>query len=81
MLLRYLGSRLVPKLLDLGKKVICVDNLIYEPTSLVIPASKLNCELHIGDCRDKELMAPFDFKSRCYFPTGLYDRRTIMRKG
>ena len=24
----YLGSRLVPKLLELGNKVICVDNLL-----------------------------------------------------
>ena len=40
----YLGSRLVPKLLELGHKVICVDNLMYEPTSLVVPASHPNCE-------------------------------------
>tara|TARA_Y100001978_G_scaffold195156_1_gene203069 strand:- start:4300 stop:5235 length:936 start_codon:yes stop_codon:yes gene_type:complete len=64
----YLGSRLVPKLLELGKKVICVDNLMYEPTSLVLSASQPNCSLYIGDCRDKDLMQPLIEKSDVIFP-------------
>ena len=64
----YLGSRLVPKLLEIGKKVICVDNLLYEPTSLVLPASHPNCILHIGDCRDKDFMSPLIAKSDVIFP-------------
>ena len=64
----YLGSRLVPKLLDLGKKVICVDNLMYEPTSLVMPAKHPNCTLCIGDCRDKEFMTPLINKADVIFP-------------
>ena len=64
----YLGSRLVPKLLELGHKVICVDNLMYEPTSLVVPASHPNCEFVLGDCRDKDLMEPLINKSDTIFP-------------
>ena len=64
----YLGSRLVPKLLELGNKVICVDNLLYEPTSLVLAASHPNCYLHLGDCRDKEFMKPLISKSDVIFP-------------
>ena len=30
----YIGSKLVPKLLEAGHEVTCVDNLFYERTSL-----------------------------------------------
>ena len=32
----YIGSLLVPKLLNLGHEVTCVDTLMYEPTSLML---------------------------------------------
>ncbi len=64
----YIGSRLVPKLLELGHKVICIDSLMYEPTSLVMPSSHPNCSLIIGDCRDKELMEPLIKQSDIIFP-------------
>ena len=54
----YLGSVLVPALLNNGYKVICVDNLMYEKTSLLLPAIHPNCEIHISDARDKEIMEP-----------------------
>ncbi|MDC2963095.1 SDR family oxidoreductase, partial [Prochlorococcus sp. AH-736-K15] len=56
------------KLLELGHRVICVDNLMYEPTSLVVPASHPNCEFILGDCRDKDLMEPLIKKADTIFP-------------
>ena len=52
----YIGSLLVPKLLADGHQVTCVDNLMYEATSLLMPAIHPNCDVIIGDARDKELM-------------------------
>ncbi len=54
----YIGSLLVPKLLAEGHKVICVDSILYEPTSLLLSVTHKNCELIVGDARDKELMQP-----------------------
>ena len=64
----YLGSRLVPRLLESGYKVICVDSLMYEPTSLVMPSSHANCEIHISDCRDKYIMRPLIERADFIFP-------------
>lgn len=64
----YLGSKLVPKLLALKNKVICVDSLLYEPTSLIEAASHPNCTLVIGDARDKELMQPLIEKADVIIP-------------
>ena len=54
----YIGSVLIPKLLSDGYQVTCVDNLMYEPTSLLIPSIKKNFKLIIGDARDEELLKP-----------------------
>ena len=54
----YIGSVLIPKLLSDGYQVTCVDNLMYEPTSLLIPSINKNFKLIIGDARDEELMKP-----------------------
>lgn len=54
----YIGSMLVPSLLQVGHKVTCVDNLMYEPTSLLIPSIHPNCNVIIGDARDIDLMKP-----------------------
>ena len=54
----YIGSVLIPKLLNDGYQVTCVDNLMYEPTSLLIPSINKNFNLIIGDARDEELMKP-----------------------
>ncbi len=64
----YIGSILIPKLLIDGHKVISVDNLMYEPTSLLIPALHPNCEIIIGDARDRELMKPLIEKSDVIIP-------------
>ena len=54
----YIGSVLIPKLLNDGYYVICVDNLMYEPTSLMMQTTHKNFKLIIGDARDLELMKP-----------------------
>ena len=54
----YIGSVLIPKLLTEGFDVTCVDNLMYEPTSLMMATKNKKFRLIIGDARDKELMRP-----------------------
>ena len=64
----YIGSSLVPKLIDAGHNVTCVDTLMYEPTSLLLPCIHRNCKLIIGDARDKELMEPLINKADVIIP-------------
>ena len=64
----YIGSLLVPSLLQDGHKVVCVDNLMYEPTSLLIPSIHPNCEVIVGDARDKSLIQPLIEKSDVIIP-------------
>ena len=54
----YIGSVLIPKLLNDGFQVTCVDNLMYEPTSLMMATKHKKFSLIVGDARDKELMKP-----------------------
>ena len=54
----YIGSKLIPRLLDEGYEVTCVDNLMYERTSLLLTSIHPNCNLIIGDARDEILMTP-----------------------
>tara|TARA_Y100001968_G_C19440596_1_gene762302 strand:+ start:1840 stop:2772 length:933 start_codon:yes stop_codon:yes gene_type:complete len=64
----YIGSVLIPKLLNDGFEVTCVDNLMYEPTSLMMVSTKKNFTLVIGDARDKELMQPLIEKADIIIP-------------
>jgi len=64
----YIGSLLVPALLADGHKVTCVDNLMYEPTSLLMSSVHPSCELIVGDARDKELMKPLIESSDIIIP-------------
>jgi nucleoside-diphosphate-sugar epimerase len=64
----YIGSLLVPKLLSLGHEVTCVDNLMYEPTSLLMPAIHPKCHLILGDARDRSLMQPLIEKADVIIP-------------
>ena len=41
----YIGSVLIPKLLTDGYEVTCVDNLMYEPTSLMMATIHKNFDL------------------------------------
>ena len=54
----YIGSVLIPKLLNDGYEVTCVDYLMYEPTILIRATIQKNFDLLIGDARDEELMKP-----------------------
>ena len=64
----YIGSVLIPKLLTDGYEVTCVDNLMYEPTSLMMATMHKNFDLVIGDARDEELMKPLIEKADIIIP-------------
>ena len=64
----YIGSVLIPKLLAKDYEIICVDNLMYEPTSLMMASKNKNFNLIIGDARDKELMKPLIESSDVIIP-------------
>lgn len=52
----YIGSRLVPSLLESGYRVTVLDNLMYRQTSLLECFSNKSFEFVKGDIRDKHLM-------------------------
>ena len=52
----YLGSVMVPVLLDAGHEVIVLDNLIYGQTSLLTVASCQKFSFVRGDARDERLL-------------------------
>ena len=54
----YLGSTLVPELLNLGHHVTVVDNFIYKQTSLNHVCYKSNFKIVRGDIRIESVMKP-----------------------
>lgn len=52
----YIGSMLVPDLLNQGHKVTVVDNFLYKQTSLAALIRDRNLSLVFGDVRDESLM-------------------------
>jgi len=52
----YIGSILVPKLLEAGHGVIVIDNFMYKQTSLFDVLYHKNLNLVRGDARDKDLI-------------------------
>jgi nucleoside-diphosphate-sugar epimerase len=54
----YLGSTLVPELLDLGHHVTVVDNFIYKQTSLNHVCYRSNFKIVKGDIRIESVMRP-----------------------
>jgi nucleoside-diphosphate-sugar epimerase len=54
----YLGSTLVPELLDLGHQVTVVDNFVYKQTSLNHVCYKSNFKIVKGDIRIESVMKP-----------------------
>jgi len=52
----YIGSVLVPDLLNRGYKVTVVDNFMYKQTSLTTSIRNSNFKLVFGDVRDEALM-------------------------
>ena len=64
----YIGSKLVPILLNAGHQVTCVDTLMYEPTSLMQPLLNKSCELIVEDARNEEIMKPLIEKADVIIP-------------
>lgn len=52
----YIGSTLVPMLLDQGHQVTCVDNFMYKQTPLLDQCHRDGFEIIRGDTRDQDLM-------------------------
>ena len=52
----YIGSILVPELLEAGHKVTVIDNFMYRKPSLANSISNPNLELIYGDIRNQSLM-------------------------
>ena len=64
----YIGSTLVPELLDLGHKVTVLDNFIYNQTSLAAVTRKKNLNLVFGDIRNEPLMKELVAKADVVIP-------------
>jgi len=52
----YIGSVLVPELLNKGHQVTVIDNFMYKQTSLASSIRDVNLSLVFGDVRDESLM-------------------------
>lgn len=52
----YIGSILVPKLLNLGSKVTVLDNFLFNQQSLMFCFKNKNFNIIKGDCRDRKIL-------------------------
>ena len=64
----YIGSVLVPNLLENNHTVTVIDNFMYKQTSLVSSISNPNFELVFGDVRDSNLMLKLLSKADLVIP-------------
>ena len=64
----YIGSTLVPELLNAGYDVIVVDNFLFKQNSLAHACHYKNFEVINGDVRNRELMAPLLKKADTIIP-------------
>jgi len=64
----YIGSKLVSSLLNLGHKVIVLDNLMYGQSGLAHLISNPSLEFHYGDIRDAHLMSKLLIRVDAIFP-------------
>lgn len=64
----YIGSKLVPRLLEEGYEVIGIDNILYEPTSLMGSIANPKFTFVKGDARDRALIEEFLSKSDIIIP-------------
>jgi nucleoside-diphosphate-sugar epimerase len=64
----YIGSVLVPSLLQEGHNVTVVDSFLYRQPSLASVISNKNFTLVYGDVRDKELMSKYIAKADIIIP-------------
>jgi len=76
----YIGSVLVPQLLQKGYKVIALDNFLYNQTSLLDVCYHKNLTVIRGDARDQKLLvehlrqADFIFPLACFTGAPLCDK-------
>jgi len=68
----YIGSILVPELLNKGHEVIVVDNLMYGQTSLLDCCNNKNLSIIRGDARDKQLISKCIENVDVIFPLACY---------
>ena len=64
----YLGSILVPTLLEQGHKVTVLDNLMYQQSSLLGCCAHSNLEFVRGDCRDERIVYELVQDKDCIIP-------------
>jgi len=64
----YIGSVLVPQLLQKGYKIIAIDNFMYNQTSLLDCCHNKNLAILRGDARDKSLILKEIKKTDVIFP-------------
>ena len=64
----YIGSVLVPLLLDAGHEVTVLDNFMYRQPSLAAHAHNSQLEIVVGDIRDKQRMDPLLQKTDVVIP-------------
>lgn len=64
----YIGSMLVPDLLQKGHSVIVIDNFMYRQTSLASSVRHKNLEIVFGDVRDNNLMSKYISKADVIIP-------------
>lgn len=64
----YIGSVLVPELLELGHKVTVIDNFMYNQTSLLDCCHGKELAIIRGDARDKGLISKFLKDADAIFP-------------
>ena len=64
----YIGSILVPKLLEEGHEVTALDNFLYNQTSLLDCCSNQKLTIVRGDAREKGLVSELLKKADCIMP-------------
>ncbi len=76
----YIGSILVPELLNKGYEVVAIDNFMYNQTSLLDCCHRDKLKIIRGDCRDRDLITKymkdvdFIFPLACYTGAPLCDK-------
>ena len=76
----YIGSILVPELLNKGHEVIVVDNLMYGQTSLLDCCNNKNLSIIRGDARDKQLISKYIKNVDAIFPLACYTGAPLCSK-
>ena len=76
----YIGSILIPELLNNGHEVIVVDNLMYGQTSLLDCCNNKKLSIIRGDARDKQLISECIKNVDAIFPLACYTGAPLCSK-